>query len=253
MPNRGYIPLLGRQSLLPWALVLCIAAIQTAVECAGGFRDPLIWKWYVLFGLSGDGVFHHGRVWQLVTHVWLHGGMTHMLLNGLFLGLVGSRVDRMLGWRAFVRVGVAGVMGGAAGHLAATPWSEDMAPLVGASGACMALLLFLTTLSPESRMWPLPVSARNLGLGVLVSAAILVVIAPAHGVPGFSAAGRWLEAHGMGSWFQIGHACHLGGGLVGWLSARWLLRPRWNLEKLQRERARLEERARRREDDVSVR
>jgi len=240
----AYLPRIGRQGLVPWALVLCLAVVQGVVESAGGFRDPVIWKWYVLFGLTGDGLFHHGRVWQLATHAWLHGGLAHLLVNGLFLGLAGSRVERMLGWRVFARVCAWGVLGGAVGHLASASWSEDAAPLVGASGACMALLLLITTLSPESRMWPLPVSARNLGLGVLMAAAILVVIDPAHGMPGLSMAGRWISGHGMGSWFEIGHACHLGGGLAGWLFARWLLRPRWNLEKLRRERARSEARAR---------
>ncbi len=241
--RRVFLPHFGRQALVPWALVLCLVAVQAVVERAGGFRDPAMWKWYVLLGLTGDGLFHHGRVWQLATHAWLHGGLAHLLVNGLFLGLAGSRVERMLGWRVFARVFVVGVLGGAAGHLAAASWSDDAAPLVGASGACMALLLLITTLSPESRMWPLPVSARNLGRGVLMAAAILVMIDPAHALPGFSLAGIWLSGHGMDSWFQIGHACHLGGGLAGWLYARWLLRPRWNLEKLRRERSRQEARA----------
>lgn len=244
--RRVFMPWPGRQALVPWALVLCLAAVQCVVERAGGFRDPVIWKWYVLLGLTGDGFFHHGRVWQPVTHAWLHGGWAHLSINGLFLGLAGSRVERMLGWRVFACVCGCGVLGGAAGHLAFASCSENAAPLVGASGACMALLLLITTLSPESRMWPLPVSARNLGLGVLIAAAILVLVDPSHGLPALCQAGRWMSTHGMDSWFQIGHACHLGGGLAGWLFARWLLRPRWNLEKLRCERARQEARAARR-------
>jgi membrane associated rhomboid family serine protease len=47
----------------------------------------------------------------------------------------------------------------------------------------------------------------------------------------------------FGSWiFEIGHACHLGGGLAGWLMGLWILRPRITLEELQKERARREAR-----------
>jgi membrane associated rhomboid family serine protease len=46
----------------------------------------------------------------------------------------------------------------------------------------------------------------------------------------------------MGHWFRIGHACHFGGGLAGWIYGRWLLRPRVSLKQLERSRARRETR-----------
>jgi membrane associated rhomboid family serine protease len=36
----------------------------------------------------------------------------------------------------------------------------------------------------------------------------------------------------------MGHACHFGGALAGWLYGRWMLRQRVTLEKLRRDRAR---------------
>jgi hypothetical protein len=38
----------------------------------------------------------------------------------------------------------------------------------------------------------------------------------------------------------MGHACHFGGGMAGWLFGRWLLRPRISLERLRRDRERRE-------------
>jgi membrane associated rhomboid family serine protease len=49
-----------------------------------------------------------------------------------------------------------------------------------------------------------------------------------------------LQQHGMGAVFAMGHACHFGGGLAGWLYGRWLLRPRVTLERLRRDRKRRE-------------
>jgi membrane associated rhomboid family serine protease len=105
----------------------------------------------------------------------------------------------------------------------------------------MGLLLLLTTLSPQSRMLPLPVSAKSLGLGVLLAELMLALIDPALGLPGLSLAGRTLTAHGVGGWFQMGHACHVGGGLAGWLYGRWILRSRVSLNELRCDRARREE------------
>ena len=59
---------------------------------------------------------------------------------------------------------------------------------------------------------------------------------PGLGIPGLGWVGGWFEAR-MGPITSIGHACHLGGGVVGWLAGRWVLRPRVTLEQLQRQRA----------------
>ncbi len=40
--------------------------------------------------------------------------------------------------------------------------------LVGISGACFALLLALATLSPHTRLRFMPVSGKNLGLGIVI-------------------------------------------------------------------------------------
>lgn len=69
---------------------------------------------------------------------------------------------------------------------------------------------------------------------------LLALIDPALGVPGISYLGKILTEAGLGIWFQMGHACHFGGGLVGWLVGRWILRPRITLERLRRDRVRAE-------------
>ena len=90
------------------------------------------------------------------------------------------------------------------------------------------------------RMMPLPVSGRSLGLGVLIAELSLALINPALDLPGFSRLGNALVNHGMGSWFEMGHACHFGGGMAGWLYGRWLLRPRITLKRLRADRIRRE-------------
>ncbi|MCU0750474.1 MAG: rhomboid family intramembrane serine protease, partial [Akkermansiaceae bacterium] len=169
------------------------------------------------------------------SYGFLHGSWWHVVINALFVLLIGSRIEHMAGPKTINAVVAAGLLGGGLLHLCL-----GNGLLVGLSGGCLALMLMLTTLSPQSRMMPIPVSGKSLGLGILLAALLLALLDPSLQVPGFSEVGGRMVEMGFGSWFKMGHACHLGGGLAGWLCGRWLLRPRVTLERLRRDRARRE-------------
>lgn len=215
-----------------WAFACGTLGIQALVGFGGGI-DALGF-WYENLGLSREG-FLSGKVWQILSYGFLHGGWVHAVVNALFVLVIGSRVEDMAGRPMTAKVLLAGILGGGAAHLAL-----GSGLLVGLSGGCLALLLLLTTLSPQSRMFPIPVTARSLGLGILLAEGLMALVNPASGWPVFSDLGRWLVGHGMASWFDFGHACHLGGGLAGWICGRWILRPRVTLERLRQDRVRRE-------------
>ena len=222
-----------------WAWVAVILGIQALVMAVGGPERQPAWDWFQMLGLSREGVFS-GKIWQVFSYGFLHGGWWHAGVNALFVLLVGSRIEHAAGGAVMSKAVIFGVMGGGIGHLVLAPGGDGAALLVGLSGGCLGLLLLLTTLSPQSRMMPLPVSGKSLGLGVLAAELILALIDPALGLPGFCRLGELLAGYGLGGWFQIGHACHFGGGLAGWVFGRWLLRPRVTLERLRRDRERRE-------------
>jgi len=224
----------GRLRRSPATLGCCgvVAGIHAWVAIAGGaagLKDV-----FEFFGLSRDG-FLAGKIWQIVSYGLLHGAWWHAGLNVLWVLVIGSRIEWMAGSPTMMRATLAGVLGGGLCHLLL-----GTGLLVGLSGGCVALLLLLTTLSPQSRMFPLPVSGKSLGIGIMLAALAMALIDPALNVPGLAAAGSLLAGHGMGAWFHMGHACHFGGGLAGWLYGRWLLRSRVTLAHLRRERARRE-------------
>lgn len=154
----------------------------------------------------------------------------------------------ILGARAFAKIFFVGVLVGGMLHLLFYPrypvgedFSAAYIPLVGASGGLMALLMVITSLSPDSRMWPIMVSGRNLGRGLLLSTLILFLLTPGLKIPILSGMGKWLvQAGDLGVIFQISHICHFGGGVVGILYARRLLRSPVSLEDLRRARKRRE-------------
>ena len=225
------------QARWPWVIAALVLGIHGLVATAGGVSQlPGL---YLALGLRRDEVLG-GCFWQILTYAWLHGSWLHSLLNALCIVILGARVEQLLGTRGFLKALTAGIIGGAGGHMLLADAGKYAFPLVGISGAAVALLLVITTLSPESRMLPLPVSGRSLGMGILLGELLLALANPKLGLPGFAHLGHALVAHGLASWFVIGHACHVGGGVAGSLYALWWLRPRPTLERLRLERARRE-------------
>jgi membrane associated rhomboid family serine protease len=200
-------------------LVLVLLLIHSVVSSLDE-ADPV----FLRFGLWREGG-PGGRPWQWVSYALLHGNGWHLAFNAAGLLLIGSRVERIGGPRVVPKVFFCGVVFGGVVQLLLAPPAQQGVPLVGASGGVMALLLWLTTVAPDARTRPFGISARNLGLGVVIAEA---------GLLGSS----WLLPD---AGFQpLAHACHLGGAAVGWAIARRQFRNPPGLEQLQRERARRE-------------
>jgi membrane associated rhomboid family serine protease len=212
-----------------WLALAVLVLVQSYVASAGGFAEwPEI---FLCFGVSRDE-FLSGRVWQLVTHFFLHGNWSHLFTNAVILLILAARIEDILGRNMLFLSLLCGTVGGGVLHLLLVP---PGGLLVGASGACMAMLPLFTTVSPQSRVFFLPVSAGNLGLGVLISSLLLSLLNPLLGLPFLARMGAMAQSF-YPDLFQIGHACHFGGSVAGILLARWLMRRRVILADLQRAR-----------------
>ena len=207
----------ARFSLILAGVILAIEAVFSGL--GGAEAVP---EFYQVLGLSRDGI-QKGWVWQIASHALIHGVWWHALLNVLILISTGARVERIAGWKTAARVFVIGSLAGGVAFLLLPLPAPDMV-LVGASGGIFALLLWLTTMSPQSRMLLLPLSAKNLGLGLLMASGILALAVP------------WMP----GGSLPVSHACHFGGALTGWLIARRSIRESVTLADLRKVRARRE-------------
>lgn len=232
------LQLLLRARAMP-AVAVTALLLFALVELFGGVQHLSVW--YLEFGLRREDLLA-GKFWQPATHAALHGSWWHVGVNALLLWWCGARLERILGGRSALAALVWCVLGGALAHLLLA--SASAGPLVGLSGGVMGLLLMLTTLSPQSKMLFLPLSARNLGLGVLIAEGALALCDPALNLPAAGKAGAWLRAVTWPGLFQIGHACHFGGALAGWLLARRILRPRVSLAELRTARRKNERKTR---------
>ena len=142
------------------------------------------------------------RPWTLITYMFLHGGLTHILFNMLALYFFGSRVEARIGSRHFIWLYlISGIAGGLL-SLVFTP----RAFIVGASGATLGVSFAFAYFWPRDRIFiwgVLPVEARWL---VIIYAAVDLF-------GGFS-----------GAQTGIAHFAHLGGIAGAWAYLWWINR-----------------------------
>lgn len=109
----------------------------------------------------------------LVTYMFLHGDVEHILFNMVFLWTFGILTSELLGqWRALAAFLVCGICG-AMVHIAFNQGSTE--PMIGASGAVSGfegvyLGLALRWQLPDAEVWPLayPVPPMQLGVFALL-------------------------------------------------------------------------------------
>lgn len=165
------------------------------------------------------------EIWRFVTYGFVHGNAGHLAINTAGLWIIGSKVERIAGPGGMLKVFLAGLISGGVMQLLAAPPTQAGMPLVGASGGIAALLLWLTTVAPDLKTWPVRVSGKNLGRGIVIAES------------GFLALSWFFPETGLQ---PVAHACHLGGAFAGWALGRRMFRRLPNLDDLKKERARRE-------------
>ncbi|KAK6137528.1 hypothetical protein DH2020_028726 [Rehmannia glutinosa] len=89
-----------------------------------------------LGALEWDKIVHQNQAWRLITCIWLHAGVIHLLANMLSLVFIGIRLEQQFG---FVRVGGIYLLSGIGGSILSSLFIQRNIS-VGASGALFGLL-----------------------------------------------------------------------------------------------------------------
>ena len=142
------------------------------------------------------------RPWTIVTYMFLHGGLTHILFNMIALYFFGPRVEQRIGSERFFSLYmISGITGGLLSFVFA-----PMAPIIGASGAIFGVMLAYARFWPRDRIYiwgVLPIEARWL-------------------VIGYTVLSLWGGFGGGAS--QTAHFAHLGGFVGGFLCLLYMQR-----------------------------
>ena len=157
----------------------------------------------IQLGLVPMWVLRDKRVWQLVTYMFVHAGLFHILFNMLALWMFGTELERIWGTRFFLKFYFITGIGAACLTvlMSLLPFSAAQqlyaSDIVGASGAVYGLLLAYALYFPDRPiyLYVFPVKARTF---VLIAGAIALYAS-------------LTESGG------IANATHLGGLLVAYV------------------------------------
>ena len=102
-----------------------------------------------------------GQVWRLLTPVFIHFGIIHLLFNMLVLFFFGPAVEERMGARSFGLFYFTCGIGGALFSLAISLFTP-VAPFVGASAAVLGVALAFAMNWPDAPVYifPLPVPIK---------------------------------------------------------------------------------------------
>ena len=177
--------------LATMALLAANAAWWITAELVGSTRDSLS---LLDFGANYGPLVAGGEYWRLLSSVFLHIGIMHLVLNSLGLLIYGMLLERAFGSLRFTFIYLASGLAGSTASFVANP----LAISAGASGAIFGLLgalaaCFLTGRGSLGRG-----SRRDAaGIGVLVA----INLAWGFMVPGID---NWAHIGGLVMGFALG-------------------------------------------------
>ncbi len=189
----------------PWVLRLGLANLAVLLLLETLFISPGLHR-----ALAFDPVHALQRPWTFVTYMFVHANLLHLLVNMLILWFFGSQLEARMSedgrhpWRFVTFYLFCGI--GAAIFAMILASISPLPPFVGASGACLGLVVGIAMLAPEAEVLG-SITARNIAIWMV---GLNVVLA----LPFFR----------VGS--NVAYEAHLGGALAGYLYFRMqLMRP----------------------------
>ncbi len=120
--------------VITWGLIALNVFVFVVELAVGRGLDRFIYQWGLLPVEISSGRDLH----TLLTSMFLHGGITHILGNMLFLWVFGDNVEDRLGHVRFLIFYLATGLAASAAHVLVDPASAI--PTVGASGAISGVL-----------------------------------------------------------------------------------------------------------------
>jgi membrane associated rhomboid family serine protease len=198
---------------------------------------------FIIHGGISWNALMEGKVWLLVTQMFIHADALHLIFNGVGIYFIGQALLQLVTTRQFLAIYLgAGLLGGIAFAAYSKLTGEGWASAVGASGCAYGLLCALATLMPQRVItvllfFVIPITAKlktialvAVGIGVALTimgtfekaefARIQAEIKTAvqeNRQPSPALVARWNNAVAERLEPHVAHMGHVGGGLFGFL------------------------------------
>jgi membrane associated rhomboid family serine protease len=146
-PGRGFLARVrGVETPATWALIVAnltvyLIMISQAANRGGGFDDPIVSPLWIESALFAPFIAGADEWYRLVTSMFIHVGVFHLLCNMASLWWLGQVVERALGTGRFVLLYFVSGLAGSAGALIFDP----LAFTAGASGGVIGVMAALVT------------------------------------------------------------------------------------------------------------
>lgn len=162
-----------------------------------------------------------GRYWTLLTSVFSHNMVWHLLINMFVLNSFGSILLEVLGIPRFlIFYLVAGIVSSLSHSVvSAFLMNQPELPALGASGAIAGLILVFSLMFPREKI----LLFALIPMPAMVGALAFI---------GLDLWGLTEQMHGHG--LPIGHGAHLGGAFTGILFYFFYIRSRWLRSPMRR-------------------
>ncbi len=147
----------------PLLIDFCLLVFGLMVASGVSASDPT-GRELVRWGSNVSGLTLHGQPWRLLSCLFVHAGLSHLLLNMFSLWLLGLLVEDRVGPLRLLLVYLAC---GVVGSLASLWWHTDGINSVGASGAVFGLYGLLLVLLVSKKL-VLDKSDRRAMLGLVL-------------------------------------------------------------------------------------
>lgn len=138
---------MNKKPYITYTLLGIQIIVFLAMTLMGGSQNSGI---LVLFGAKFNPLIAMGQYYRLITPIFIHIGIIHLLINSLTLYYLGAMVENLLGhWKFLLLYLTAGIMG----NLFSYQFSENIS--AGASTALFglfAVFLALRNLYPSNRV-----------------------------------------------------------------------------------------------------
>jgi membrane associated rhomboid family serine protease len=185
-----------------WIIVLNVIVFLLWQMTPGPFMEEN-------FLVGWSGLFEHGRIWTVVTAAFSHQGLYHLGWNMIFLHWFGTELEQIYGRRNFTLLYLHGAVVASLAHVAWAHRQGSDVPMLGASGAVMAVVVVTAIFYPSK---PIYIYFFSAPLWLLASFKLLGDFA-----------GMFNHASGTS------HAAHLGGAAAGvffwWFDLRLFASP----------------------------
>jgi len=139
----------------------------------------------VVLALSAEAAVRNLFVWQLVTYMFLHGGILHLLFNMLTLWMFGIQLERDWGTRRFLKYYFyCGIAAGVCVLVVNILLGYWVTITLGASGAIFGVLVAFGVVYPNQTVlmnFLFPIKAKYLVM-IYVGIELLVTFGPNTGV-----------------------------------------------------------------------